>query len=69
MTRPILALRSRGLLVAAVAVLALVVGVVGMSPDAHACTAGCVDSNYDPDRGYRCGAGGAVWCQICTFCY
>ncbi len=60
---------SRGLLVAAVVAVAFVVAVVAIPTESVACTSGCVDSTYDPARGFRCGAGGAVWCQICKFCY
>ena len=63
MTR--LSLFSRSLLV--LAGLALVVGIVALPTDAFACT--CVDDTYSPWFSIKCGSGGQVWCQICTFCY
>jgi hypothetical protein len=67
MTRSIL--RSSGWLLGAVVALALVVGVVAMPTDAHACGAGCEDASFNPKDPFSCGGGGAAWCQICTFCY
>lgn len=69
MTRSIFSLRSAGLILGVVVVLALAVGVVAMPTDAHACTEGCVDKEFDPKRGFKCGNGGWAWCQECTFCY
>ena len=68
-TRSALSLRSGGWLLGAVVALALVVGVVAMPTAADACDQGCVAKSFNPKVGFRCGTGGAVWCEICTFCY
>jgi hypothetical protein len=68
MTRSTLSLRSGGWLLGAVVALALIVGVVATPTGVEACTEGCIDGSYSPWFSIKCGSGGSVWCQICTFC-
>lgn len=68
MTRSILSLRSRGLLVAAAVVLTVVVGVVAMPPATEACGSGCEDRTLHPKFAFLCIGGGTVWCEWCNVC-
>lgn len=63
--------RFRGLFLGVVVALALVVAVVAVPTEAWACggCGGCVDRAYDPKYDMPCGSAGAVWCQVCSYCY
>lgn len=68
MTRSVLSLRSRGLLVAAVVALVLVGGFIAIPPEAQACGSGCQDRTVHPRFPMLCVGGGTVWCEWCDVC-
>lgn len=69
MTRSVLSLRSTVWLLGAVVALALVVGVVAMPTDAHACTQGCEVKKIHEIWEVCLGNKGDQSCLACTFCY